>query len=423
MNINEAKNAFLSGKYDNSLNKIYVDVKSSQQRYAKLCDMFSEQFGRRENVRFFSAPGRTEIGGNHTDHQHGCVLAGSVNLDVIAAVSPNSENIVRIKSEGFDMDTIDLSDLGVHKDETGNSAALIRGVLSIFKEKGYCIGGFDAYTTSNVLKGSGLSSSAAFEVLINNILNGMFNDDKIDPIEIAKISQRAEREFFGKPCGLLDQMASSQGGFTAIDFYSTENPIVEKIDFDFGKCGYALCVVDTHGDHADLTEDYAAIPYENAQISEFFGKSFLRDVDEELFYGKISDLRALFGDRAVLRAIHFFEENKRAVLLKEFLKNDDFKSFLNAVNESGNSSYKYLQNVYSISQPKNQGLCVALALTDKFLEGDGACRVHGGGFAGTIQCYIPVEKLEKYRNMIDAVFGSGSCTVLNIRKVGGCEVK
>lgn len=419
MNLSELKSAIAGGEFDAKFSDLYNDISFARNRYIGLCDMFESQFGSRSEFRLFSAPGRTEVGGNHTDHQHGCVLAGSVNLDVIALVSPSSENIVRIKSEGFDMDTVDITDLSVHKDENGNAAALIRGVLGIFKDKGYSIGGFDAYTTSNVLKGSGLSSSAAFEILIGNILNGMFNEGKIDAVELAKIGQRAEREYFGKPCGLLDQMASSQGGFTAIDFEDTDNPIVEKINFDFEKSGYSLCVVDTHGNHADLTEDYADITVECRQISGFFGKNFLREVNEEDFYSSIAALRDAYGDRAVLRAFHFFNENKRAVYEKDALKKGDFTEFLRLVNESGNSSYKYLQNLYSNSNVREQGLCLALALTEKFLGGDGACRVHGGGFAGTIQCYIPSSRIDEYRDMIDAIFGKGSCTVLNIRKFGG----
>ena len=292
-----------------------------------------------------------------------------------------------------------------------------------FKKSGYSIGGFNAYTTSDVLGGSGLSSSAAYEVLICNILNGLFNNDKgADSIEIAQIAQKSDREYFGKPCGLLDQMASSQGGFTAIDFNNPVEPIVEKIDFDLAAHGYTLCVVDTHGDHADLTGDYADITVECREISRFFDKDFLRDVNERDFYASISILREKFGDRAVLRAIHFFNENKRAYEQKIALKQDNFEHFLDLVNESGDSSYKYLQNLYSTTDVKAQGLCLALALTEMFLNGEGACRVHGGGFAGTIQCYIPTDRINEYAEMINGVFGENSCCVLSIRPVGGCEI-
>jgi galactokinase len=275
-----------------------------------------------------------------------------------------------------------------------------------------------------VLGGSGLSSSAAYEVLLCNILNSMFNNgNAVDRVEIAKISQKAEREYFGKPCGLLDQMASSQGGFTAIDFNDPNTPVVEQIDFDLAAHGYTLCVIDTHGDHADLTRDYADITVECREISRYFDKNFLREVDTKKFYASIAQLRAKFGDRAVLRAIHFFADDNRAEEQKKALKQDNFEHFLDLVNESGDSSYKYLQNVYSTSNVKAQGLSLALAITERFLNGDGACRVHGGGFAGTIQCYIPTDRIEEYSKTINAVFGEGSCCILNIRPIGGCEIK
>ncbi len=424
MNIAEIKTAISAGKYDKTFNLLYPDdLERARERYLNSCDKFAELFGDSDNVRIFSAPGRTEVGGNHTDHQHGRVLAGSVNLDVIAIVSDNSDNIVRIESEGYKVDPVDLNDLEVRESEFGRTSALIRGCCASYKKAGYNIGGFNAYTTSDVLGGSGLSSSAAYEVLICNILNGMFNNSTAaDRVEIAKISQKAEREYFGKPCGLLDQMASSQGGFTAIDFFDPNTPVVEQIDFDLAAHGYTLCVIDTHGDHADLTRDYADITVECREISRFFEKDFLRDVNKSDFYASIAQLRAKFGDRAVLRAIHFFNEDARAEEQKVALKQDNFEHFLDLVNESGDSSYKYLQNVYSTSTVKAQGLCLALALTEMFLDGDGACRVHGGGFAGTIQCYIPTERIDDYKKMINGVFGEGSCCILNIRPIGGCEI-
>ncbi len=424
MNISEIKSAIIAGKYDKTFSVLYPDnLTVARERYVNACDKFYEFFGDNDNIRIFSAPGRTEVGGNHTDHQHGRVLAGSVNLDVIGVVAENNDNIVRIESEGYKVDPVDLNDLESKESEYGRTSALIRGCCAHFKKSGYNIGGFNAYTTSDVLGGSGLSSSAAYEVLICNILNGLFNEGAAaDRVEIAKISQKSEREFFGKPCGLLDQMASSQGGFTAIDFNNPDIPVVEQIDFDLSAHGYTLCVVDTHGDHADLTRDYADITVECREVSRYFEKDFLREVDQNEFYGAIADLRVKFGDRAVLRAIHFFNEDMRAEEQKIALKQDDFEHFLDLVNESGDSSFKYLQNLYSTSNVKAQGLCLALSLTEMFLGGDGACRVHGGGFAGTIQCYIPTDRIEEYKKMINAVFGQGSCCCLNIRPIGGCEI-
>ena len=422
MNINEIKSAIASGEFNDKFNLLYGNTQKAIKRYMAACDSFKEIFPKSGDIRIFSAPGRTEIGGNHTDHQHGAVLAGSVNLDVIAIVSPNDDGKIRIKSEGYNMDIIDITELNKKDAETGKAASLIRGVCAKFAEMGCCLKGFNAYTTSNVLKGSGLSSSAAFEVLIANILNGLFFDKKVDPIEIAKIGQFAEREYFGKPCGLLDQMASSLGGFTYADFNDPANPITESIELDVNNFGYTLCVVDTGGNHADLTEDYASITVECREVSNILGVNFLRDANIEKFYNNIGNIRRDCGDRAVLRAFHFFNEHKRVLEQKNALKTGDFKGFLKIVNDSGESSYSYLQNLYSTSNVGDQGLCLAIALTKQFLKDEGACRVHGGGFAGTIQCYIPSDKLDSYKTMIEKVFGEGSCCVLNIRPVGGYEL-
>lgn len=419
------KQDILAGEYNCYFEKLYSDVNEAKTRYAESCDEFVKLFGDNENVRLFSAPGRTEVGGNHTDHQHGRVLAGSVDLDVIAIVAPNNDNVVRIKSKGYDMDTVDLNDLEFKEKETGKAISLIRGMCKFFKDNGYNVGGFDAYTTSKVLKGSGLSSSAAFEVIIGNIISGMFNEGKVSRIEIAKLSQRSEREYFGKPCGLLDQSASSLGGFTAIDFNDPANPVVEQVDFDLQGHGYALCVVDTGGNHANLTQDYADITVECLNVSEYFGKKFLRDVCPKEFFENIASVREKCGDRAVLRALHFFNEDARAEAEKEALKADNFDEFLTLINSSGESSYKYLQNVYSNSDTSSQGVSLGLALTEQFLinrEKKGAFRVHGGGFAGTIQCFMPIEYLDDYKNYIEKVFGDGSCYILNIRPIGGCEI-
>ena len=423
MNITEVKANIKNGAYDNSFSMLYGDVSAARARYLKACESFEGIFSEKEGIRLFSAPGRTEVGGNHTDHQHGCVLAGGVNLDVIAVTAPNNDGKVRIKSEGYDMDVIDITELEKNTAEHGRASALIRGVLSRFKELGADISGFNAYTTSNVLKGSGLSSSAAFEVLVGNIVNGMFFNNKADEITIAKIGQYAEREYFGKPCGLLDQMASSLGGFTYADFFNPADPITEKINLDIHSFGYTICVVDTGGNHANLTQDYADITIECKEISNKLGVDFLRDADQNRFYNSIAELRRACGDRAVLRAFHFFNENDRVEKQKAALKAGDFEGFLKLVNESGESSYDYLQNLYSNSAVSEQGLPLAIALTKKFLNGKGACRVHGGGFAGTIQCYIPSELLADYKKTIEAVFGENSCCVLNIRPVGGYEIK
>lgn len=418
MNILELKENIISGNYDNSFLKLYNEVELPKSRYLKACDEYCKLYNNTDNMFMFSAPGRTEVGGNHTDHEHGRVLTGSVNLDIIAIACPNDDNVVRIKSEGYKMDEIELSSLSKNEKEEGKAISLIRGVLNFFKENGYKIGGFNAYTTSNVLKGSGLSSSAAFEVLICNILKGLFNND-VSAEEIAKISQKAENVYFAKPCGLLDQMASSVGGFTAIDFKDPNCPVIEKVEFDLSKFNHSLCIVNTGGNHADLTDDYAAITRDCKAVSNYFNCDVLREVNEDEFYTELPKIREKLGDRAVLRAIHFFDENKRALYQKEALKNNDFELFLKLINESGNSSYKYLQNVYSVSAVNEQGISLGLAMAEKILNGKGACRVHGGGFAGTIQCFVPNEILNEFKEKIEKVFGEGSCYVLNIRAFGG----
>ena len=372
--------------------------------------------------RFFSAPGRTEVGGNHTDHNNGRVLAAGVSLDVIAAVVPTDDGIIRIKSQGFPMDTVDSSDTEIKDEEENTSCALIRGVAAGMLRRGYKVGGFTAYTTSNVLKGSGLSSSAAFEVLVGTILSGLYNDFAVSPVEIAQISQFAENIYFGKPSGLMDQMASSVGSFITIDFADTANPVIEAIDFDFAASGHRLCIVDTKGSHSDLTPEYAAIPAEMRSVAQFFGKDYLRELTKADVMANLAALRAKLGDRAVLRALHFFGDNERVVKQAAALRSHDFKKFLKLINESGDSSYKYLQNIYASSNPAEQGLSLALYIASDVLSGEGACRVHGGGFAGTIQAFVPEEKLEKFKSAMEGVFGEGSCYVLSIRPFGGTEV-
>ena len=372
MNIAQIKEKILNDGYLKDFSMLYTDVEAAKERYIKALCEFESLYGDRDNIRLFSAPGRTEVGGNHTDHQHGMVLAGSVDLDVIAVVSENATNTVRIKSAGYPMDEIDITDLVANPEEKGRASALIRGVCAAFNNNGYKLGGFDAYTTSNVLKGSGLSSSAAFEVLVSNIVNGLFNGNSVDALTIAKYSQFAEREYFGKPCGLLDQMASSVGGFTFADFFDPSNPEVQKIELDIAKSGCTLCVVDTGGNHANLTQDYADVTIECKAVSNALGVEFLRDADESEFYKNLAVIRKSCGDRAALRAFHFFNENARVEKQKKALEQADFKAFFKLVNASGDSSYKYLQNLYPTSNPSEQGLCLALALTSNFLDGEGA---------------------------------------------------
>lgn len=423
MNTTELKQNIINGRFDKEFTMLYGETETARTRYCDALDEFVNLYGERDNVRIFSAPGRTEIGGNHTDHQHGLVLAGSVNLDIIAVVSANDSGIVHIKSKGYRMDEVDVSDLAKKDEETGRARSLVRGVLAAFKNNGHNIGGFDAYTTSDVLKGSGLSSSAAFEVLVSNIVNGLYNEHTVDAISIAKYSQFAEREYFGKPCGLLDQMASSVGGFTYADFCDPKNPIVEKINLDLSLSNHTLCVIDTGGNHANLTDDYADITLECKAVSECLDVEFLRDADENKFYANLADIRKKCGDRALLRAMHVFNENKRVLTQKSALKRGDFNTFFVCVKRSGESSYDLLQNVYSPNSPKEQAISLAIALTKQFLNGRGAYRVHGGGFAGTIQCYIPNKMFDSYKKMIEAVFGENSCVKLFVRPVGGYELK
>ena len=399
-----------------------AEADAQRARYAALDTAFAEEFGAADALEYFSAPGRTEIGGNHTDHNHGKVLAAAVNLDVIAAVKKTGNGVIRLKSAGYPMDTVDTADLAVKEEEKERSAALIRGVCARLSALGYKVGGFDAVTASRVLKGSGLSSSAAFEVLVVTILSHLYNDDAIDPVEAAQVSKYAENVYFGKPSGLLDQMAASVGGFTTMDFADPAAPKIEKIDFDLGKFGYALCVVDTGGNHADLTGEYAAVPAEMKAVAAELGASVLREVDEEKFYAAIPSLRKTVGDRAILRAIHFFRDNRIVDEEVSALKSGDFEAFKRLVIASGRSSATNLQNVFAVVNPQEQGLSLALALIERLLEGRGAYRVHGGGFAGTVQAYVPLDMLAEFRKEIEAVFGAGACYVLSIRSAGGTKV-
>ena len=407
-----------------TLKDIYPDSQLDMQkaRYKKAEADFAEYFGSLGEHRFFSAPGRTEICGNHTDHNCGKVFAASVNLDVIAVVEPTDDGKITIKSDGFPEDSISLDNLEVVAEEKNTSASLIRGVAAKFAQEGYKVGGFRAYTTSNVMKGSGLSSSAAFEVLVGTILSHVYNGGQISPVKIAQISQYAENVYFGKPSGLMDQMASSVGGFIAIDFKETSSPVIESISADFEKFDHALCIVDAKGDHADLTDEYASIPTEMKKIAEYFGCKHLREIARADIMLNINLLRKQFGDRAVLRAIHFFDENERVDKLVHALKTGDFAAFLGSVKESGDSSFKYLQNIYANTDVTHQCLSIALNVAEYSLHRKGACRVHGGGFAGTIQAFVPLDSLQQFKMNIEKVFGAGSCHVLSVRPIGGTEV-
>ncbi len=421
----EALKKITVGGMDELLTALYGEGQLAMQkeRYARAKEAFAALYGEQEGLRVFSAPGRTEIGGNHTDHNHGRVLAGSVDLDVIAVVAFNDSGVVRIKSEGYPMDIVDITELAPRAEEKNKAISLIRGTLARFAALGYRIGGFDAYTTSNVLKGSGLSSSAAFEVLIGTILSGGYNDGAVDPVEIAKIAQYAENEYFGKPCGLMDQMASAVGNIITIDFADPAKPIIERVAFDFAKSGYALCIVDTGGNHADLTGEYAAIPAEMRAIAGALGCAFLRETDIHAVLAHLPALREAHGDRAVLRALHFLKDNERVEKQVAALRCGDFDAFLALIIESGRSSFCYLQNVYPCCNVKEQGLSLALCLAEELLSGKGGWRVHGGGFGGTTQSFVPLDLLPEFRTAMEQVFGAGSCHVLQIRPYGGIEIK
>lgn len=410
-------------KYDELLNDIYVDTNLldyQRERYVKAINKYVSLYGDTD-VEIYSAPGRSEVGGNHTDHQHGCVLAAAVNLDAIAVVG-RVDNKIKVLSDDFDIAPINLEDLEIKKAEEGTSEALIRGVCARLKELGYNVGGFNAFITSDVLMGAGLSSSAAFETIIGTIISGLYNDMTIDPVVIAQVGQYAENVYFGKPCGLMDQCASSVGSLINIDFNDVAKPIVNKVDVDFSKFGHSLCIVDTKGSHADLTDEYAAIPMEMKKVANYFGKEFLREVDEEDFFNDIAGARKVCQDRAVLRAIHLFEENKRVDQEVKALNNSDFETFKKVVKESGDSSYKFLQNVYANCDVQNQSVSIGLAMSEKIIGRNGVCRVHGGGFAGTIQAFVKDEFVTAYKTEIERVFGKGSCHVLKVRKYGGKKV-
>lgn len=397
-------------------------LKISAQQKNDLDAGFASVFNEKPE-RYFSAPGRTEIGGNHTDHQRGRVLAAAVNLDTVAAVRPNGTNMIRILSKGYPMCEIDVTDLTPKESEINSTPALIRGVAARFKQLGCDVKGFEAYCESTVLPGSGLSSSAAYEVLIGTIIDYLFFEAKVSQAEVAQIGQYAENVFFGKPCGLMDQTASAVGNLVTIDFFDKDHPEIKPVNFDFSSCGHALCIIDTKASHADLTDEYAAIPGEIKKVAEYFGKEVLSEIEEKDFYAAIPAIREKCGDRAVIRAIHFYQENARVPQQVEALEKGDFETFLKLIKESGYSSYMYLQNVIPAGYKEHQDVALALAVCEHLLCGKGAYRVHGGGFAGTIQAFVPFEILDEFREGIDAVLGEKACHVLSIRPQGGVEME
>lgn len=425
MQTSQMKETMKTEKFVELLRDIYLDEKvidGQRSRYVKAVETYESLFGERE-AEIYSAPGRSEVGGNHTDHQHGKVLATSINLDAIAIVNPNEDMTVRVKSEGYPMIELDVSSLEQQPGDEGTSKGLIRGVFAGLKERGYEVGGFNAYVTSDVLNGAGMSSSAAFETIIGTIISGLYNDMKISMVEIAQVGQFAENVFFGKPCGLMDQMACAVGGLIYIDFADPSQPVVEKVDADFEAHQYSLCIVDTKGSHNDLTADYAEIPEEMKKVASYFGKEFLREVDETKFYKNLAEIRKKTGDRAVLRAIHFFGDNDRVSAQVQALREGRFDDFLQMIQASGDSSFKYLQNIYTNRNVQNQAMSMALAVSEGVLAGGhGVCRVHGGGFAGTIQAFVKNDHVEAYREALDNVFGKGACHVLKVRKYGGMKV-
>ncbi len=422
MNANQMKSHIANGGIDSVLTHIYGEaaVDSQKARYSAAIDEFAAIYGEDRDVTLYSVAGRSELSGNHTDHNHGCVVAASIDLDIIAVASPNTDNVIRIKSEGFPEDVVNFDEYNAPIEaKFGTSESIIAGMVQGFLKDGYKVGGFDAYTTSNVLKGSGLSSSAAFEDMVGNILSHMYNNGGVDNVEIAKLAQYSENVYFGKPCGLMDQMACAVGGFVYIDFEDNKNPTVEPIDFSLTDKGYSLCIVNTGGNHANLGDDYASVPEEMKAVAKALGKEVLRGLCEADIIKAAAELREKCNDRAILRALHFVRENKRVMSARDALKAGDVEGFFENVLASGNSSFKYLQNVYTTLNPKEQGLSLALAITDGFLEGKGcAHRVHGGGFAGTIQAFVKNEYLDEYCALMDSVFGKGAAMRLKIRPVG-----
>ena len=421
MKTTEIKALLESHQLENWYQELYVDAQlfpAKKERFLQLLQKFTDSFPQ-EDIFLFSTPGRSEIIGNHTDHQNGKVIAASINLDMIAFVGMN-EHGINIISDGEVIEAIDINDLSVKQEEFNTSMALIRGVVARFKDLGYHYGGFDAVITSDVLIGSGLSSSAAFEVLVGNILNHCYNDGSVDAITLAKIGQYSENVYFNKPSGLMDQMACAIGDLVYIDFKEKENPEVVQLQSPLTKNGFNLCVVNTGGSHANLSGEYAAIVTEMKTIANEFDINLLSELDYDLFYQKIGQLRKKVSDRALIRAIHFDQEMKRVELLKNAIVSQDIQQFLFLIQASGNSSFRFLQNVMLPFDITEQSISVALAASENILGSEGVCRVHGGGFAGTIQAFVPHHLVEQYKVTMESIFGEDSCSVLNIRPVGTC---
>lgn len=424
-NIMSVRESLEQGSLDQKIREIYVDeqrVPYNRERYIQAIDRFTELFPSEKEIEIYSAPGRSEVCGNHTDHQNGMVLATSINLDAIAIVAKAEEPVIRLVSGDFPMEEVDVADLSMKEEEQSTTTALIRGVAAGMKERGHKVGGFTAYITSDVLMGAGMSSSAAFESLIGTILSGLYNDMQVSSIEIAQIGQYAENIYFGKPCGLMDQMACSVGGMIFIEFKEKEHPEVRQVHTDFEKAGLSLCIVDTKGSHADLTPDYAAVPAEMNQVAQALGREHLREVPRETFFKELPKLWKETSGRAVLRAIHFYEEEERVLRGVKSLEESDYPGFLSVIRASGDSSAKYLQNIYSPKDVDSQNVTVALAVSESILGENGVCRVHGGGFAGTIQAFVKNEAVAAYKEQIEAIYGDDSCHVLKVRLQGGIRV-
>ena len=419
MKANELKEKLKGGALS-AYTHLYADIDRQTERMLRAVDKFTEMYGDDRDVALFSVPGRSEICGNHTDHNHGRVLAGAIDRDIIAVAAKNEDGVVRFHSEGYPEDVVDLSLIDEPKNfRKFTSRSLVAGLCRGFSMNGYSIGGYDAYSTTEVLKGSGISSSAAFEVMVGNVMNYFYNDGNVSNVEIAKMAQFSENVFFGKPCGLMDQMACAVGGFVFIDFEKPNEPFIEPIDFSLDAAGYALCIVNTGGNHANLNADYASVPAEMKAVAAHFGREVLRGLTEDDIVAAIPALREKTGDRAILRALHFVRENDRVAAVRDALKTGDTEGFLAGITDSGNSSFKYLQNVYTTQNPAEQGLSLALAVAEGFLKGKGgACRVHGGGFAGTVQVFVPKAYADAFCEKMDSVFGAGATMKLRIRPVG-----
>ena len=424
LSLDQLTQGLQNGAFTPELERLYGTGAPQQAlRLAGIAARFAEHFSpQTADVAVFSAPGRSEIGGNHTDHNRGKVLAAGVNLDVAGVAAKTAQARVRVRSAGYRPNDVDLAVLTPVEDETGHSNAMVRGICAGFAQRGHGIGGFDAATASDVLGGSGLSSSAAFGVLIATMLNHFYNGAQIPPLELAQIVQYAENVFVGKPCGLMDQTASAVGGFVEIDFADTARPVVTKLDFDFEASGHALCIVDTGGSHADLTGDYAAVRGEMEGVARALGAQVLRETSRDALLAKLPEIREQCGDRAILRAMHYFAENERVDAQAAALRRGDFSAFLALIKESGRSSFMYNQNVYTGQTTREQPVSLGLALSENVLGGRGAWRVHGGGFAGTIQAFVPMDLLEAYRRAMEGVFGEGSCYVLKVRAQGGVRI-